>query len=79
MWFKELVGFDEKYPENVRNNISIDGTKLISKINGRSFQFGSLEIPTLGELKKQASSIKKFEGKIHINELVGDVQKMHCE
>jgi len=79
MWFKELVGFEEISPENVRENISIDGTKLVSKVNGKSFQYGSLEIPTLSELKKQAPSRDLFKAKIIVHEIVGNVQELHCD
>ena len=79
MWFKELVGFDEESPENVRENISIDGTKLVSKVNGKSFQCGSLEIPTLSELKKQAPGGDVFRDKIRVHEIVGNVQELHCD
>ncbi len=79
MWFKDLVGFDEISPENVRENISIDGARMTSQINGKSFQFGSLEIPTLKELKEQSPSREIYKGKIRVNEIVGNVQEIHCE
>lgn len=79
MWFKELFGFDETSPKLVRENISIDGINLISKVNGKSFQYGQLEIPTLSELKEQAPSIDEFEDRICVCEIVGNVQKLHCD
>ncbi len=79
MWFKKLVGFDEVSPENVRESIIIDGKKLISKVNGQSFQFGVLEIPTLEALKEHAPSIAIFKSKITVAEIVGNVQQLHCE
>lgn len=52
MWFEQLTGFQEKTPENVRNNINIEGNEFVSQVNSRRFSFGKLEIPTLAELKK---------------------------
>ena len=78
MWFKDLVGFDEVSPKNVRDNISIDGEKLTSKIKGKSFQFGRLEVPTLKDLKEQSLPISTYEGSIKVREIVGNVQELHC-
>lgn len=79
MWFKQLVGFEEESPKNVQKNIRIDGNQLISKVNGKSYQYGTLEIPTLEALRK-TSPIGKFKGdQIMVHEIVGDVQKMHCD
>ena len=78
MWFEDLFGFEEISPYDVRKNIFIDRQSLVSKINGKSYQFGSLEIPTLKQLKEQ-SPLGLYKGKIRINELVGNVQEIHCE
>jgi hypothetical protein len=77
MWFKGLVGFDEISPQNVRENLTIEETRLKSNVNGRSFQFGTLEIPSLEELKLQAAKINVPQGKIQVSEIVGNVQELH--
>lgn len=79
MWFKELTGFNEISQEKVRENIAINGTSLVSKVNGKSFQFGSLETPTMLELKEQSPSIKSFNDRIKVKEVVDDVQRLHCD
>ncbi len=79
MWFEQLTGFKEESPENVRNNIKINGSEFVSLVNSRKFSFGKLEIPTLSELKKQNEEIKDFNGRIQVKEIVGDVQKLHCQ
>lgn len=78
MWIKELIGFDEISQENVRENIVIDGMNLISKVNGKSFQFGALETPTLNELKEQSLPLEIYKEKIMVSEVIGDIQKLHC-
>lgn len=77
MWFEELVGFEEFSPENVRDKIYIDGNNLMSNVNGKSFQFGTLDVPTLGQLKDQ-SPLEQYKGKLRINEIVANVQQVHC-
>ena len=52
-WFEKLTGFSERSPNQVRNNITLEGDTLTSKVNGRSFSCGRLEIPSLGELREQ--------------------------
>lgn len=78
MWFEELLGFKEISPENVRKKIFLDGQSLVSEVNGKSYQFGTLEIPTLKDLKEQ-SPLGICKGKISLNELVGNVQEIHCD
>lgn len=79
MWFKKLTGFEEVSPENVRENLYIEGMNLISKVNNKSYQFGTLEIPTLSELKEKAPDLSQYQDKIQISEVVGDVQELHCK
>ena len=74
---KNIVGFEEKSAEDVRDKIEIEGIKMTSKINGRSLQFGVLEIPTLGDLRSK-SPIDNYKGEIRLKEIVGDVQHLHC-
>jgi hypothetical protein len=78
MWFEDLVGFEEVSPENVRDKIFIDGENLVSKVNKKSYQFGTLEIPTLKELKYR-SPLDIYKGRIRIKEIVGNVQEIHCD
>jgi len=76
-WFEDLTGFQETEPEQVRRNLIVDGTKLISKANGRTMTWGRLETPTLAELRQRARSCKTVPGKIMVRELVADVQSLH--
>ena len=77
MWFKQLTGFDEVSPEYVRERLLIDGTKLTSKVNGRSYRFGTLEIPTLEELRETAPPPEAFSDKILVSEVIANVRQIH--
>lgn len=79
MWFKQLVGFEEESPENVRKNIIVDGDQLISKVNGKSYQLGSLEVPTLEELRNKSPYSKFDDEQIKVLEIIGDIQELHCD
>ena len=79
MWFKELTGFDEISPEFVRENITIEEIKLHSKVNGKSDQFGFLEIPTLASLRLQAPDLSTLTSKIRVQQITGNVRELHCK
>jgi predicted DNA-binding transcriptional regulator YafY len=80
MWFKDLTGFDEESPDQVRANLIVKGDRIISKVNNRSYVFGELEIVSLRELRERVEA-EAFESdeKICIREVVGDVRDLHCE
>lgn len=77
MWFEELTGFIEESPEQVRKYHRIEGTQLISTINGNKFLYGSLETPNLSELRQRVKKLKLPEGQILLQECVADVQSLH--
>lgn len=79
MWFKNLTGFDEISPTQVRENLSVEGTHLTSLVNGRRFQCGTLEIPTLQSLREQAPDLAEFDAQINLREVVADVQALHAD
>lgn len=79
MWFEKLFGFKEDSWNNVREKLFVDGSKLVSKVDGRSFEYGSLEVPTLAELKVKCSNLNIVKGKVHVREIIGNIQELHCE
>ncbi len=76
-WFNKLTGFDETTPEEVRNNLILDGETITSRTNGKSYHCGQLEIVSLGELRQANSGLLSNKGRIRIQEVVGDVQALH--
>ena len=79
MWFETLTGFKEQNPEQVRDNISVDGEVLRSQINGKEYICGILETPTLAELRKRVHAAKVQTGKLSIREIVEDVRRLHTD
>ncbi|MBO0593550.1 hypothetical protein I2486_19300 [Cellulophaga sp. E16_2] len=78
MWFEKLTGFKEISHENVQNNIHIDEQTLVSTRNGKSYQFGALEIVSLEELRIQCEGTAVL-GTLKISEIVADIQDLHCD
>lgn len=77
MWFKDLTGFQEESPENVKSKLIFENDYFISLANSKKFTFGKLEIPTLEELRNQNAQINNYNGKISVSEIVADVKDLH--
>lgn len=75
MWFEELMGFAERSPAQVRSMITVEGDRLTSKVDGRSFCWGRLETPSLAALRARAK--RAAAGPVTVAEVVGDVQALH--
>ena len=76
-WFETLMGFKEESPVQVRGNIQIEGETIKSLINHQSYHFGTLETPSLKELKQNTIPIKEYNNLLSVNELVGNIQDFH--
>ncbi|MBE9525232.1 MAG: hypothetical protein IMY76_09035 [Chloroflexi bacterium] len=77
MWFETLTGFQEESAQQVRENITLDGEMMTSRVNGRSFACGHLETPSLAELRKRVRAAKLPAGKISLHEVIANVQHLH--
>ncbi len=79
MWFEELVGFTEESPEQVRSNIKIMDRVLSSKTNGKTYQPGQLDIPSMRELRQQTGDLISRGQSTKITEIVADVRRLHSD
>jgi len=75
-WFETLTGFSET-PDNLRSSIQLDGTKLSSQANGRTFDAGRFTTPSLCHLRENADLKIASEPNIKVSEVVADVQALH--
>jgi hypothetical protein len=75
-WFEALFGFDETSPEAVRAALQVEGTRIRSLANGRTFEAGRLEIASLAALRKAAAD-RVGQGETRIEEWVMDAQALH--
>lgn len=78
MWFEDLFGFAEQSPEYLRQHLSRTGTRLNSKAKKKSFDCGTLEIPTLEDLRTNAAAITRDSTeRATLTQLVGNVQNLN--
>ncbi|MGD1918733.1 MAG: hypothetical protein ACFCAD_07485 [Pleurocapsa sp.] len=78
-WFEKLTGFPEESPQQVRQNIVVEGEKMRSLVNGKTLICGRLETPSLGELRQRIKDIKVNKGKLSLREVIGNVQSLHTD
>ena len=77
-WFERLLGFPEKSPAQVHENLRLEGEDLVSLANGKRLRCGALETPSLAELRERSAAIRVGEtGQLSVRELVADVQQLH--
>ncbi|BAB78149.1 hypothetical protein ACN23B_27275 (plasmid) [Anabaena sp. FACHB-709] len=76
-WFETLTGFAERSPQQVRENMTVDGELLKSHVNGKVMICGQLETPSLAELRERVLKSGYPKGKITLQEVVANVQDLH--
>lgn len=82
-WFKQLTGFTELtgtggYGET-RERLELDGRYLVSRVNGKRFGIGRLELVSLATLREQARLLRASEGALRVANVVGDVRALHSD
>ena len=76
-WFEDLTGCSEHSVEGVREDLVLDGPRLRSRRNGRSWLYGELETPTLGQLRERAQNSVQDSCPISVREVIANVQHLH--
>ena len=78
-WFEELTGCAEESPAQVRQDLAVDGPRLRSHKNGRAWRYGTLETPTLAELRDRVRDVSREPRPLTVREVVADVQALHAD
>jgi len=76
-WFENLTGCVGESPESVREHLFIDGQRLCSRLNGKSWLCGELETQTLAQLRQRVHNTKHDLAPISVCNVVGNVQNLH--
>ncbi|MBM3988521.1 MAG: hypothetical protein FJ294_11275 [Planctomycetes bacterium] len=75
-WFEELFGFEERGWSDTRSRFVVEGERLRALANGKSWQVGTLETPSLGELRARAPATL---GKLRVENISADAHRLHAE
>lgn len=78
-WFEELTGFEECGYAEIQRRLAVNGNRLYSTMNGRSWAIGSLETPTLAELRDRALAGAPTKGRLKINTIASDAKQLHAQ
>ncbi|TAF53186.1 MAG: hypothetical protein EAZ61_07195 [Oscillatoriales cyanobacterium] len=79
-WFERLTGFREVSPDRVREQIVVEGDRLTSIVNQKSYVYGRLETPSLAELRRRVDRDRAdASGKLAVREVIADVQQLHAD
>ena len=77
-WFEAITGFSEASYTQTQQRLRVVNGQLTSEVSPRSFAVGSLETPTLGELRKRTANLKPA-ARSTIAIVRGDVRKLHAD
>jgi len=76
-WFETLTGFQERNYAETRTQFEISGQQLISRVNGRRYAIGELELPSLNELRTRGTDVC-VPGRLRVRNLADDVRRLHA-
>jgi hypothetical protein len=76
-WFERLTGFRETSYDDTRAKLKVEGRRLQSLINGKSYGIGNLELVPLNVLRKRVESAGGLPGRLKASVVTGDVRQMH--
>jgi hypothetical protein len=76
-WFERLTGFAEGGYDDTRRRLEVVGRQLRSRVNGRSYGIGELELVSLQSLRERASASTGLQGQPKVWNVSGDVRQMH--
>ena len=76
-WFEALFGFAERDYESTAKCFVSEGSTLTSRVNGRSFEAGIFETPSVAQLRARISKLGTEGARVrHV--AIGDVLELHA-
>jgi hypothetical protein len=76
-WFERLAGFAETTYEETRHRLEVDGNRLRSWANGRSYGIGEFELVSLGSLRQRVHDQPLPRGRQRVSSVIGDARELH--
>ena len=75
--FERLTGFRETSYDDTRRRLAVDGGRLRSSVNGKSYAIGELELVSLHNLRERVCVAGGLPGRIKLRVVTGDVRRLH--
>jgi protein-tyrosine phosphatase len=76
-WFERLTGFREASYKETRAKLEVNGQQLRSRVNGKSYGIGKLELVPLEALRERVQAGPRAHGRLKVKVVTGDVRQMH--
>ena len=76
-WFEKLTGFRETDYASTRQKLEVVGQTLRSRVNGKNYGIGTLELVSLKELRERVQAAPVLPGQLKVSVVRGDVGAMH--
>jgi hypothetical protein len=76
-WFEKLTGFCETDYDDTRTKLVVEGSRLRSRVNGKDYGVGVLELVPLQALRARVKSAGGLPGRFKVSAVSGDVRRMH--
>lgn len=76
-WFERLFGFEESGWASTQSRFELQGTTLTSRVNGRHFDVGQFDTPSVESLRARAGSGAGTPKVVH--DAIGDVLELHAD
>jgi len=76
-WFERLTGFRETSYDDTRTKLKVNGSRLQSLVNGKSYGIGELELVPLQALREKVKYTGGLPGRLKVSVVTGDVRQMH--
>jgi hypothetical protein len=76
-WFETLTGFRETDYDGTRAKLKVEGSRLRSRVNGKDYGIGDLELVPLQSLRESVKSASGLPGRLKVSVVTGDVRQMH--
>ena len=81
-WFRDLAGFDEDTGAGgyqwTQSRFLVEGARLRSLVNGKSWDIGRLELLSVGQLRHRAQAGPRVEGVRQVRMVRGDAGHLHA-
>ena len=76
-WFERLTGFREGSYDDTRAKLGVEGRRLRSLVNGKSWAIGELELVSLRTLRERTRTAVGPSGRLRLSLVQGDVRQLH--
>lgn len=76
-WFERLTGFRENDWASTQAALSVEGTRLVSRVNKASYEIGTFEMASLADLRARAGASNAPTGRPKVGIVQGNVREMH--